>query len=82
MSKTEYGDFYVFASWQSILLIICGLELYGTLNRARFDFPEDPDFDGYITSSLMLSTILTAVVFVVYILLSNVLGLSFLLDKK
>ncbi len=82
MSKAEYGDFYVFASWQAILLIICGIEVYATLNRARFDFTEPGEFDGYITSSLLLSTMLTGVVFALYLIFPHLFERFFLLDRK
>jgi len=82
MSKSEYGDFSVYANWQQILLIICGLEVYSALNRARFDFPEKKDLDGYITSSLVLCTLVTAVVFVLYLIVPNVFDRLFLIDRK
>lgn len=82
MTKSEYGDFSVFASWQAILLIVCGIEVYATLNRARFDFVEKNELDGYITSSLVLSSMLTGLVFLLYIILPNIFNRLFLLDKK
>lgn len=82
MSKDEYGNFSVFASWQSILLIICGIEVYGTLNRARFDYTEKGEFDSYITSSLLLSTLFTGIVFVAYLIFPHIFDRLFLIDRK
>ena len=46
MTTKQYGDFSVFASWQSIFLVICGLEIYATLNRARFEDVYKRQVDG------------------------------------
>lgn len=82
MSKEEYGDFSVFASWQAILVIVCGLEIYSTLNRARFDFTEEDALDSYITSSLTLSTLFTGVLFLFYLIFPHIFDRLFLLDRK
>lgn len=82
MTKGEYGDFSVFAGWQSIFLIICSMEIYSTLNRARFDYDEEKRLDSYITSCLSLSTIITTVMFVTYLLFQSFFYNIFLLDKK
>lgn len=82
MSKTEYGNFSVFASWQAILLAFCGIEVYGTLNRARFDFPEKNEFDGYISSSLVLSSIFTGLIFILYIACPGIFDRFFLIERK
>lgn len=81
MSKEEYGDFTVFTTLQGILLIVCGIEVYSTLNRARFDFPEK-ELDGYITSALILSTVFTASLFLLYMIFPRLFGGLFLLDRR
>lgn len=71
MTKEQYGDFSVFANLQAILLVICGLESYSTINRARFDFESKSEFDEYITSSLLLSSLFTMSLFMLYLLFPN-----------
>ena len=82
LTNEEYGDFGVFVSWNATLLIICGLEVYSTINRARFDFKEKGELDGYISSSLILSSLFTSVLFVFYLLFPQLVGKLFLLDRK
>lgn len=82
LTKEQYGDFTVFASWQAILLIICGLEIYGTINRARFDYGQEDEFNGYISSCLSLSTGITAIVFILYLCFPHVFQQVLLLDRK
>lgn len=81
MTKGEYGDFSVFAGWQSIFLIICGVEIYATINRARFDY-QGKKLDSYITACLLLSTVITSVFFVMYLIFPNFFDHLFLLDRK
>lgn len=53
MSSTDYGEFSNFASWQSVLCILTGAELYSTLSRAYYDYTEE--FDQYASSIAILS---------------------------
>lgn len=82
LTTEEYGDFSIFASWQSIFLIICGLEIYATLNRARFDYQKEKSLNSYITSCLILSTVITFIFFVIYLVIPNLFEKIFLLDRK
>ena len=82
MPKADYGNFSVFANWQQVLVIICGVEVYSTLNRARFDFTEKRDLDGYITSSLTLSLIVTGVFFLAFMLLPDLFDKAFKIDRR
>ncbi len=82
MTKQQYADFSVFASWQSIFLIICGIEIYATLNKARFDFKSDNELNSYISSCLVLSTIFTAIIFLIYIVFPSFWDRFFLLERK
>lgn len=82
MPKEVYGDYSVFVTWQSILLIICSIEVHVTLNRARFDYTEKKDLDSYIISSLVLTTALTGVVFLLYMFFPHLFERLFLLDRK
>lgn len=81
-TKEQYGNFTVFASWQIILLSICGLEGYSTLNRARFDYSGEGEIDGYITSSLVLSTLFTGIIFILYIKYPTLFDGLFLMERK
>ena len=81
MTKAQYGDFAVFCSWQSILLIFCSLEVHGTLNLARFDYSED-EYKSYITSSLSLCTLITGALFGLYIAFPHIFDKLFLMKKK
>lgn len=82
MSNEQYGDFTVFASWQTLMVIICGMETYGTINKARFDYSEKEAFDSYISSALMLSMLFTAMLFGAYLIIPEVFFEVFLLDRK
>lgn len=81
MTKGEYGDFSVFAGWQSILLVICSVELYSTINRARFDY-EGKRLDSYISSCLLLGTVITSIFVVAYMVFPSFFDKLFLLDRK
>lgn len=82
MSKVEYGDFSVYSNWQQILVIICGIEVNATLNRARFDFQKKEEFDAYITSSLFLTTIVSAVFLTLYLLFPSFFDRWFLIKRE
>ena len=56
LSQNDYGMFSNYVSWQSTALSFVTLCLYASFISARFDFKED--FDGYISSSLVLSTLI------------------------
>lgn len=67
LSTTEYGQYSVFQSWCNILIIFATLNLYcGVFTKAMVDF--DDDKDRYTSSMQGLSTILTSVLFVIYII--------------
>lgn len=82
MSQQQYADFSVFASWQSIFLIVCGLEIHATLNKARFDYDLDQKLNSYITSCLAISSLFTCVVFAVYLCFPAFFNKLLLLDRK
>lgn len=66
MSEADYGEFSNFASWQTTLFLISGAELYGTLNRAYYDYTED--YDKYVSSITFLSFAITAVFYILFML--------------
>ena len=68
MTKSAYGEFSNYASWQSTLLILTGAELYSTLNPAYYDHKDN--FDGYV-SSVTLSGIFLNLAFYIFFLLNQ-----------
>lgn len=82
LSKKQYADFSIFASWQSVFLIICGLEIYVTLNRFRFDHEKPEEINSFITSSIVLSNLVTTLFLLFYLLFPGLLQKLFLLDTK
>ena len=66
MSAENYGEFSNFASWQTTLFAITGVELYSTLSRAYYDYSED--YDKYISSVTFLSFGITALFYAVFLL--------------
>ena len=61
---------------------ICGIEIYATLNRARFDYAEGSHLNSYITSSLVLSALITTMILALYLLFPSFFNELFLIDKK
>lgn len=59
LTKDEYGLVTNFQSWLAVLSIIFSLDLYSSIQRAKLDFEDD--LDGYLSSILTLSTIVTIV---------------------
>ncbi|WP_300260911.1 oligosaccharide flippase family protein [uncultured Cloacibacillus sp.] len=57
LTKTEYGEYTNFATWQSLLLVIATFDLYSTIPRARYDY--ENEIDQYISSIMLLGTIIT-----------------------
>ena len=82
LTKAELGNYLNYGVWLNILTIICGIEVYNTLNRARFDYPEEERFDAYVSSCLVLSTILTGIVFGLYLLFPDVFFNVLLIDHR
>lgn len=70
LTTAEYGAYSVFQSWRDVLIILATLNLYaGVFTKAMVDY--DNDRDRYTSCMQGLSTILTAVLFVVYLPLSG-----------
>lgn len=55
MTKAEFGDYNNYVSWLAIVTVIVTLNLESTMISARYDF--ENDFDDYISSMLLLSSI-------------------------
>ncbi len=82
LSKEQIGNFTNYTVWQSILVIVCGMEVYNTINRARFDFPEENQFNSYISSCLVLSFLITTAFLGLYLLFQNIINSVLLIDNK
>lgn len=66
LTTTEYGQYSVFQSWSNILIIFATLNLYcGVFTKAMVDRSDDRD--RYTSSMQGLSTVLTTVLFLVYL---------------
>lgn len=67
MSPEQYGVYQVFLSWQSLIAVFTSLNLYlGVFNNAMIKFSNDRD--KYISSMQGLTALITAVVFIGYLL--------------
>lgn len=55
LTTSEYGRVDVFMTYVNIFMIILGLDFVGAVGKGRLDHEEDAD--GYITSSLLFTTI-------------------------
>ncbi|MDO4836536.1 MAG: oligosaccharide flippase family protein [Clostridia bacterium] len=66
LTKSDYGEFSNYASWQSTLLIITGVELYNSLSRAYYDYKDN--YDQFVSSVAILSCITTSFFYVLFLL--------------
>ena len=67
LTTEEYGVASLYNTWQTIITIFATFELAtGVFNKAMIKYENDRD--GYTSSSLFLSSILTASVFLIYII--------------
>lgn len=81
LTTEQFGSFHVYANWQTTLMIIAGLELSATLNRARFDYT-DKEFQGYITTCLVISTFITSLMLLVYLLFKEYMERLLMMDSR
>lgn len=66
MSKTEYGDYGNFTTWQSLLLILLTLELHTSVNKARLEFRET--MHEYLSSIVITGSTFTMLSYIVVLL--------------
>lgn len=59
LSHNDYGLYSNYTSWLSTLTVFVTLNLVASFISARFDF--EKDFDGYVSSTLVLSSFVTAI---------------------
>lgn len=80
LSKSEYGDFSNFISWMSILLIITSCDLHTSIIRSKLEFKDD--IDSYSFSILGLSTVITALFYVIFLVFGDFIFDEILLIEK
>ena len=61
LSKADYGLFSHFTSWEGILAVIVTLDYTASIARAKYDYGED--MDGYLSSILLMSNLVTVLVY-------------------
>lgn len=67
LTEAQYGQYSIYQSWMSIIIIFCTLNLqYGSFDRAMIKYEDDRD--TYISSLQGLVTVLTLCVFIIYLL--------------
>lgn len=69
LSKEDYGEFSNFASWQALLVIITGAELYNSVARAYYDFKDE--FNKYVSTVTVASIAITLVFYAVFLVCGN-----------
>lgn len=69
MSKSDIGMFSNITSWFSILAIITTFEIFSSINLARFDYKDE--LDQYVSSSLILESIITSFFYIVALIFHN-----------
>lgn len=72
MSKADIGDYANFTSWLTILATIITLDLYTSINVAKFEYRET--LDNYIASILVSGSVITAVFYAVALLFSDIIS--------
>lgn len=79
LSGEDVGTFSNFTAWISILSVLATLDLYSSLAVAKYDYKNS--IDNYISSILVLGTIVTAIFYTIVLLFSGffmkVLSLDF-----
>lgn len=63
LTKSEYGFFSNFTSWESIIVILVTLDFTASIARAKYDF--DDRMEEYISSVLLFSNIVTILAYAI-----------------
>ena len=78
LSTRDIGLFSNITSWIHILTIITTFDIYTSVTIARFEFKEE--LDQYISSTLFLGTMLTAIFYAIVLLFHSFFENLFLVD--
>lgn len=66
MTQEQFGVYSVYTSWVQVLTILSSFRLdYSVFNKGMSKYPEDRD--GYTSSMLGLTSVITTVLFVIYL---------------
>lgn len=80
LSKEEFGTVSIYMSWMAIITIFATLELpTGVFNKAMLKYEEDRD--GYTSSSLVLASLSTIILFLIYLCFSKKINIFLGLDS-
>lgn len=81
LTQEEYGTVSLYTSWMTIVTIFATLELpTGVFNKAMIKYEDDRD--GYTSSSLVLSSLITLSLFIVYFLAKDFWNVFFGLNTQ
>ncbi len=69
MTSSDIGLFSNITAWFNILAIITTFELYSSVNLARFDYKDD--LNEYISSTLVLGSIITAFFYIIVLIFKD-----------
>ena len=78
MTKNDIGLFSNITSWFTIFSIVATFELYSSLSVARFDYRDD--LDSYISSNLVLGTIITFIFYIIFLIFHDFFESIFMID--
>lgn len=79
MSTEDYGTFAVYQSWYTIVLIFTTLNLAGgVFNNGMTKYPEKRD--EFLSSLLGLTTVITTIAFILYMVFRDYVNYAFSLD--
>ena len=62
MTKSEFGMVSNFMAWEAILFPVLSLNLRSSINKSRYDFPDDND--SYLGSILLFSQVFISILIV------------------
>ena len=78
LTTEEYGRVDVFMTYMNVFVIVSGLDFHGAVGKGRLDYKEDAD--GYVTSSVLFTTInvvcIAVIINVLYSILGAVIGME------
>ena len=80
MTKSDYGSYTNFTTWQALLTILVTLELYTSVNNARFEFKDE--MYRYMSSILLAGSACTTICFLVTFLFRDYFCNLFNLDYQ
>lgn len=79
MSQSEYGEFNSIASWVNIISVVVTLNLYSSINRAKYDY--ESTIDKYMSSILILGAVFSGISWTIIEYNINFFERIFLMDR-